>query len=150
MIRQLAENIGKGIVAGLAGTAAMTVASTLEMKVRDRGASTTPADAVAKVFDVEATNEKAKMQWSNVIHWTYGTAWGVARGALDSMGLKGPMASAAHFALVWPAALVMLPSLDVTPPPNEWGGEELALDALHHAVYALAVGAVYDALDGNS
>jgi hypothetical protein len=39
-IARLADGIGKGLIAGLAGTAAMTIASTLEMKLRGRSAST--------------------------------------------------------------------------------------------------------------
>ena len=34
MITRLAEGVGKGLFAGLAGTAAMTLVSTLEMKAR--------------------------------------------------------------------------------------------------------------------
>ena len=147
MITRLAEGVGKGLFAGLAGTAAMTLVSTLEMKARGREASTTPVDAVSKVFDIEPVDEDARMRLSNITHWAYGTAWGAARGVISAAGLKGHAATAAHFAAVWGAALVMLPALKVAPPPNEWGAKELALDALHHAVYAAATGAVYEALD---
>jgi hypothetical protein len=37
----------------------------------------------------------------------------------------------------------MLPALDVAPPSIFWGKEEIALDAFHHAVYALASGIAY-------
>ncbi len=145
MLTRLSENIGKGLVAGLAGTALMTLSSTLEMKGRGRPASMTPAAAVEKVFDIEADNDAARERLSDLAHWAYGTSWGVARGVLDTVGIRGTTASAIHFALVWGAALVMLPALKVTPPVNEWGGEEIAYDALHHAVYAFGTGAVYDA-----
>jgi hypothetical protein len=48
----VAEAVGKGLFAGAAGTAAMTVSSTLEAKLRGRGMSTTPAQAATKVLDV--------------------------------------------------------------------------------------------------
>lgn len=41
--------IGRGLLAGVVGTAAMTVSSTLEAKASGRGSSTTPADAVGVV-----------------------------------------------------------------------------------------------------
>ena len=36
---RVALAVGRGLLAGLAGTAAMTVSSTVEMKIDDRGAS---------------------------------------------------------------------------------------------------------------
>jgi hypothetical protein len=44
-IGDIAANVGKGLFAGVAGTAMMTVSSTLEMKLSGRGASQTPAEA---------------------------------------------------------------------------------------------------------
>jgi hypothetical protein len=57
---QLATTIGRGLVAGVAGTAAMTVSSTVEAKLRHRAFSTAPADAAAKVLGIkEFTDESA-------------------------------------------------------------------------------------------
>jgi hypothetical protein len=42
---------------------------------------------------------------------------------------------------------VMLPVLGVTPPLTEWGAKELAIDALHHLVYAGATGVAYSLID---
>ena len=53
-ITQLAEAIGKGVVAGVAGTAAMTVSSTVEARLRRRAFSTAPADAAAKVLGISS------------------------------------------------------------------------------------------------
>ncbi len=44
---RVANSIGKGSVAGIAGTAAMTVSSTLEAKLRHRAPSTAPARGAA-------------------------------------------------------------------------------------------------------
>jgi hypothetical protein len=41
----------------------------------------------------------------------------------------------------------MLPALEVAPPLTEWGAKEIAVDALHHLVYAAATGAAYSLLD---
>ena len=138
--------MGRGAAAGVVGTAAMTLSSTLEAKLRNRGASSAPADAAGKVLGVEPKNPEGEQRFSNVAHWGYGTGWGVARGLLGRTGLSPGPATAAHLALVWGTAAVMLPALDVAPPAWRWGGEEVAIDLVHHSVYAGATGLAYEAL----
>ncbi len=146
-IGDVAAAFGKGLFAGVAGTAAMTVSSTLEMKLRNRGASSAPADAAAKVLGVEPVDEEARARFSNLVHWGYGTAWGGARGLVAAAGLSGTRATAVHLGMLWGSEQVMLPALKVAPPLTEWGAKEIAVDALHHMVYAAATGAAYSLLD---
>ena len=143
----VAAAVGKGLFAGVAGTAAMTASSTLEAKLRGRGASSTPAQAAQKVLGVEPIDEGSEARFSNLVHWGYGTVWGGARGLLAAAGLSGPTATAAHLGAVWGSEQIMLPALDVTPPLTEWGVEEIAIDALHHLVYATTTGLAYSYLD---
>jgi hypothetical protein len=117
-IGDVASNIGKGLFAGLAGTAAMTVSSTLEMKLSGRAASETPAQAAEAVLNVEPKDEDSTARFSNLVHWGYGTGWGGVRGLLASAGLSGPLATAAHLGLVWGAEQVVLPALDVSAPSS--------------------------------
>lgn len=143
----LATTIGKGLVAGVAGTAAMTVSSTFEAKLRGREFSTAPAKAAQKLLGIkEFTSPAAEARFSNLVHWSYGTGWGVARAVFGRM-LGTKAADAAHFGAVWGSALVMLPALDVAPPAWTWGAEEVAIDALHHAIYVTATGLAYELLD---
>ena len=144
---EIAASVGKGLFAGVAGTAAMTVSSTLEMKIRDRQASNTPAKAAGKVLGVEPTGESEQARFSNLVHWGYGTSWGAVRGLIDAAGLEGKEAAAAHFLAVWGSEQVMLPALGVAPPFWQWGAKEVAIDAFHHLVYAGATGVAYVALD---
>ncbi len=143
----LAGAVGRGLFAGAAGTAAMTVSSTLEMKLRGRPASSAPATAASKVLGVEPTGEKEKERFSNFVHWGYGTGWGAARGVLGTLGLSGTGATVAHFGAVWGSEQVMLPALDVAPPFWTWGAKEVAIDAFHHFVYVAATSAAYELLD---
>ncbi|MDQ3497690.1 MAG: hypothetical protein M3514_09315 [Actinomycetota bacterium] len=113
-IGDVAADFGKGLFAGAAGTAAMTVSSTLEMKLSGRGASQTPAQAAEEVLGVEPEDEETEAQFSNLVHWGYGTGWGGVRGLLASAGLSGPVATAAHLGLVWGAEQVVLPMLNVS------------------------------------
>ena len=141
---KVASSIGKGLVAGFAGTAAMTISSTLEARLRGREPSTAPARATAKALGIASFEDAvAQARFNDLSHWGYGTGWGIVRGLLDASGLPPRQATAAHGAAVWGSAQVMLPALDVAPPSIFWGKEEIALDAFHHAVYALASGIAY-------
>jgi hypothetical protein len=145
----VANSIGKGVVAGVVGTAAMTISSTLEAKLRGRAPSSAPARATAKVLGIkEFEDEIAEARFNDLSHWGYGTSWGVLRGLLDAAGLSPRAATAAHGAVIYGAAQVTLPALDVAPPSVFWGKEEVAIDAFHHLVYAVATGAAYAALNG--
>jgi hypothetical protein len=145
---KLARAIGKGVVAGLAGTAAMTVSSTLEAKLRGRAFSDAPARATAKVLGIkEFEDARAKSRFSDLSHWGYGTTWGVARAIMREFGLGPRLATPAHFAAIWGSALVTLPALDIAPPVVFWKKEEIAIDVFHHLVYAAAAGIAYELLD---
>lgn len=146
-IGDVAADFGKGLFAGVAGTAAMTVSSTLEMKLSGRPASQTPAQAAEAVLQVEPKDEESEAQFSNLVHWGYGTGWGAVRGLLASTGLSGPVATAAHLGLVWGAEQVVLPALDVSAPVFKYGAKATATDLLHHTVYAAATGLAYSYLD---
>jgi hypothetical protein len=146
-IGDVASDVGKGLFAGLAGTAAMTVSSTLEMKLSGRDASQTPAEAAEAVLNVEPKDEESEARFSNLVHWGYGTGWGAVRGLLASAGLSGPAATAAHLGLVWGAEQVVLPALNVSAPVFKYGGKATATDLLHHVVYASATGIAYSYLD---
>jgi hypothetical protein len=142
------NTIAKGLLAGLAGTAAMTVSSTIEQKLRGREPSSAPADAAAKVLGIhDFPSQRAKSAFGNAVHWTYGTSWGAVRGLLGGLGLSPVAATAVHFAAVWGSEQLTLPALGVAPPLTEWGAEEIAIDVFHHIVYVSATGAAYEALE---
>ena len=142
---RFAGAIGRGLLAGAAGTAAMTVSSTLEAKLRGRPPSTAPARATAKVLGIKAfEDDLAAARWSDLSHWGYGTGWGVVRGLLGLLPLRARTASALHGGAVWGSAQITLPALEIAPPSIFWGAREIAIDAFHHAVYATATGAAHE------
>jgi hypothetical protein len=146
----VAASVGKGLFAGAVGTAAMTVSSTIEAELRHRGSSSAPSDAAGKVLGVQPRNPAGKARFSNVVHWTYGTSWGAARGLLHSAGLDGHPATGAHFVAVWGSEQLMLPALDVAPALWKSEVKEVAIDAFHHAVYVFATGLAFAALEQRS
>lgn len=144
----LASSIGKGLVAGFVGTAAMTVSSTLEAKIRHRAASSAPARATAKVLGIkEFEDDIAAARFNDLSHWGYGTGWGVVRGLLGATGMSPKAATAAHGAAIWGSAQITLPALEVAPPFIFWGKREVAIDVFHHTVYAAATGLAYRLID---
>ena len=143
----LATAIGRGLVSGLAGTAAMTISSTVAARLRGRAFSTAPARATAKALGIrEFDSDLARARWNDLSHWGYGTGWGILRGLLGVTGLTPRAATVTHGAAIYGAAQVTLPALDVVPPSIFWGAKEIAIDAFHHMVYAAVTGAAHTAL----
>ena len=147
-IKSVAEAAGKGLAAGMIGTAAMTVSSTLEAKLRGREFSTAPAKAATKALGIETFDDgEAYARFSTLVHWGYGTGWGVVRGLLRTVGVSPKLATPAHFAALWGSALYTLPKYQVAPPITEWEGEDVAIDVFHHLVYVTATAVAYELLD---
>lgn len=145
------QGIGDGLVAGAVGTAAMTLSSTIEMKSRGREPSSVPARAAAKVLGVEPVGERERERFATIVHWGYGTGWGAVRGLMGALGARGMPAAALFFMIVWTTELVTLPALDIgVPPVSRWGAEEIAVDALHHLVYAAATSTACDLLEARA
>jgi len=131
-MRRALSLIGKGLVAGAAGTVAMTVSQAIDQKIRGREPSTAPAEALENVTGIDPDTRRGEQRLNQATHFAYGTAWGVPRALLGLTGLPGPAATLLHFVAVQGAAMVMLPAVDVAPPPTEWGAEEIGIEAFHH------------------
>jgi hypothetical protein len=148
MLARIANGIGKGVLAGFAGTAAMTASSTIEAKLRGRPFSTAPAKAATRALGIETFDDgEAYGRFSNLVHWGYGTGWGVARGVMRALGLGPRLATGAHFATLWGSALYTLPKYEVAPPVIEWAAEDVAVDVFHHLVYVGATALAFELLD---
>ncbi|ARS35565.1 hypothetical protein [Pontibacter actiniarum] len=143
---RVAGAIGKGLVAGLIGTAAMTIAQMVEMQLTGRGASNTPYKAAKKVFGVKAKDKESKKTISNLMHVAYGATWGVPRALMAEFGVDGASGTMAHFGAVWGTELTVMPSLHVMKPVTEWKPKAISEDMLFHSIYAVATGLAADAL----
>jgi hypothetical protein len=142
-IGRIAAAAGKGAVAGAAGTAAITASQLIESRVRDREPSTAAAEAVEHVLEIDPRHGKAEQKLNNVAHFGYGTAWGVPRGLLGAFGLGTMPATLLHFLGVQAAAMIVVPKTTDSPPVTKWPKRELAIETLHHLVYAATAGVVY-------
>jgi hypothetical protein len=142
---RVAIALGRGLLAGVAATAAMTVASTAEMKLRGRPPSTAPADVAGRLLGVKP-RKRAGNRFATVAHAVSGVALGTMRGLLDVAGVRGAAAPAAFFAIAWAPDLLLVPAAGAAPPPWRWGAAEVAISAAHHVAYAAAGETTYRAL----
>ena len=146
ILKNVGTAIGVGLIAGLAGTIAMTICQKIEMEITGRKASSTPANAVREVFDIKPVTESKTQEVANKIHWVYGTSLGMVRGMISLFGLSGLAANSIFFATAWGNELFMLPYLRVAPPITKETPEAIGKDALFHFVYAFSAGLVFDAI----
>lgn len=150
-INKVLNLLGRGMLAGLIGTIAMTASERLEMALSGRQASQVPGRVGAHLLpgkDPTSSSEVGRL--NGPVHWVHGISMGALRAALDAAGLRGLQASAAHFALLWGGDAALYRALGITDLPWRWDADELAVDVLHKGVYAAVTGAVYDALSSRN
>lgn len=116
------------------------------MKITKRKPSDALAKAVKKTLHIEPLKGNKK-QFSNEVHYVYGTSWGVVRGLLSLVGLTGFAATSVHLAAILGTTITIEPELDIAPPVTQWKPKDIAIDIFHHAVYAIVAGIVFDAID---
>jgi len=143
-----AHHLGRGLVASVAGTAAMTVSSTVEMRLRGRPPSDAPGRAAAGLLRVRVDDDPATGRLARLGHVLTGVSLGAARGVVGAAGVREPTASAVFLPISLLPDAVGLSVLGLAPPPWRWGAIDLAVSVGHHAVFALATGAAYAALEG--
>ena len=135
-VGEAVKDLGKGLAAGAAGTAVMTAAQMLEMKLENRSGSNAPAEAAEKVLHLQPKTERQEALLNNAVHIGTGLSWGLARSAISLLGVRGPVAIPLHFGLVWGAELVALPALGLSPPITQWSRKQVAMDLIFHGLYA--------------
>lgn len=136
-VRIAAERLGAGLVAGVAGTAAITASATIEMRMRGRPPSRAPLEVAERLLNVRAEGDGARL--AAIAHGTTG----VGLGAL--CGLSGATSPRSLFAASMLPELVLVPALTEVEAPWRWSTRELAISAGHHVAYALAAAAAFRA-----
>ena len=141
-----ATMIGRGVLAGLAGTVVMTAFQKLvEMPLTHRETSYAPADFAERILPVHPSTpqERDRLNWAT--HFALGGMWGTAYGVAASAGLRGPRAVAVVFAGVYTGDVLLNTALGLYH-PTRWTGREWAIDVVDKYVQALATGVVFDHL----
>jgi hypothetical protein len=139
------RGVGRGLAAGAIGTAAMTGAQTLYLKAQGSEGSDTPAQAARTIWHKLTGREVPEERMgllNNVMHWAYGTGWGVVLGlGRERLDLPTLPQGLLFGTLVWAWSLVELPALGLAPPPWEYDVASIAPDLGFHLVYGLGAAA---------
>jgi hypothetical protein len=141
----LARSLGTGLLAGLAGTAAMSLSNRLEERVLGRHSFEPPAETAKKALGIERfETPAAEARFDTLARWGYGAGWGLLHGALRAVGVRPVAAGLGLHGAVWGSALALLPAHDVAPPVFMRPRRDVAAELWHHVVYAAATGIAYE------
>lgn len=142
----------RSVVAGTAGTAAMTLAYATERRLRrnhrgslDYDDSLVPGQIVASIMHLGHVTDREENELGLALRWGYGSVFGIWHGLLHRR-FQEPWASAIFGATLMSATLSLFPLLGRTPPPWRWPPDVMTTAVGTHVAYVAAAGATDDAL----
>lgn len=150
----------RSVVAGTAGTAALTLVYETERRLRRHAAqrldsddsvdldyddSLVPGQIVAAVMHLPHVTAREEQELGMLLRWGYGSAFGVWHGTLRRR-LPEPWAAVGFGATLMTATLTLFPLLGRTPPPWRWPADVVATCIGTHAAYVSAVASVDNSL----
>jgi hypothetical protein len=142
----------RSVIAGAAGTAAMSAAYAAEHRMRpqvegslDYDDSLVPGQIVASVLRLGDVGDRGDAELGMALKWGYGSAFGLWHGILRRF-LPEPWAALTFGATLMTATFTLFPVLGRTPPPWRWPPDVLATSLATHAAYVTAVAVVDEAL----
>src|SRR3954454_15235530 len=83
----------RGLVAGLVGVAAMTVAEKVEQVFTQRPNSYVPAHTLERLLRLPHKPDKERLFLNWAMHWGQGIILGPVRGLMAERGIRGPVGS---------------------------------------------------------
>jgi hypothetical protein len=137
---------GRGVLAGLAGVAAMTLGEKLEQAITHRPNSYVPGRTLKTLLGQHPGDGDQSVVWNHAMHWGTGAVVGALRGVWATLGLRGVRANAAHTVVRLAVDQTLENGTGVGAPPHTWPLGEQVVDVLHKAVYSFVTGAVADLL----
>jgi hypothetical protein len=149
-------DLARSVLAGTAGTAALTLSYALERRLRpdttgplDYDDSIVPGQIVVSVLHLPHVSARGDEEIGLALRWSYGSAFGIWHGLLRRR-LQEPWASLAFGATLMSATFSLFPLLGRTPPPWRWPRGFLATSCATHVAYVLAVAVTDDRLRSSS
>ena len=140
----------RSVLAGTAGTAALTAAYALERRVRsnhhgqlDYDDSLVPGQIVANIIHLPHVTAREERDLGLTLRWSYGSVFGIWHGLLRRR-IPEPWASAAFGGTLMSATFSLFPLLGRTPPPWRWPADVMATSVGTHVAYVVAAAAVDD------
>jgi hypothetical protein len=152
--------LARGMLAGLAGTAALSAYQAASARKKPPADARQPASweeapAPAQVgyrflegmFRRDVSPSRSGTM-ANIVHWLYGTAWGGVYGLFEGTAEVNPLAAGTAFgSVVFANAYVALPAMGIYDEPWEHDPKTLAKDWSYHLVYGLTAAAAFRALE---
>lgn len=140
----------RSVVAGTAGTAALTLSYAAERRLRPRHRgpldyddSLVPGQIVASIMHLPHVTAREDNDLGLALRWGYGSAFGLWHGFLHRR-IREPWASAIFGGTLMSATFSLFPLLGRTPPPWRWPADVMATCLGTHAAYVTAVASVDD------
>ena len=146
----------RGLVAGVAGTAAMTAWQELSSRLQGGQESGAPPPAdpweaapapakVARKFATDVLGRDVSPDriglLTNVMHWGTGIGWGVGYAVAQRVLPGGTLRKGlAWGSTVWAASYAQLVPMGIYEPPWKYPPDVLALDLSYHLVYGVGTG----------
>jgi hypothetical protein len=143
----------RSVLAGTAGTAALTLAYAGERRLRSRHRgpldyddSLVPGQIVASVLHLPHVTGREERDLGLGLRWSYGSGFGLLHGLLRRK-VGDPWASVIFGSTLMSATLSLFPLLGRTPPPWRWPPDVMATSVGTHVAYVLAVAATDDTMN---
>ncbi len=138
----------RSVVAGSAGTLALTLAYATERRVRrrhrgqlDYDDSLVPGQIVASIMHLPHVTDREENELGLALRWGYGSVFGIWHGILHRR-FSEPAASTLFGTTLMSATVTLFPLLGRTPPPWRWPKDVMATSLATHIAYVVAVAAV--------
>jgi len=131
------------------GTMFMTVSQEIEIRLRRRSISHSPAVAVFKILhlDFNVLSKHAKVFWSYATHFAYGTFWGWPLALFVFFNIPDPkLVLAVYYIVILVQGWTVLPLVGIMGPPWTWGIKSVLIEMVHKAVFAAVTVAVFSLL----
>ncbi|HEX8339875.1 MAG TPA: hypothetical protein VF624_03105 [Tepidisphaeraceae bacterium] len=136
----------KGLLAGAAGVAAMTLAEKIEQSFTQRPNSYVPAHTLERLAGLEHKPDAQRLALNHTMHWGQGILLGVVRAFMARSGWQGAVPSFIFTALRLTSDQVLENATGVGAPPWTWPKDEQRIDVIHKSVYGFVTGFVADQL----
>jgi hypothetical protein len=142
--RSLTASVGRGVVAGLAGSIVMSAFQKfIEMPITGREDSYAPASLAEKLLPVHPKSPQARKRLNWVAHFAIGAMWGAGYGVAAYAGLRGLRAVAAVFGTLYTGDVLFNTAIGLAQ-PKSWSRQDWAVDLTDKLVLTQATGAVFD------
>ncbi|HET9073665.1 MAG TPA: hypothetical protein VFN48_03730 [Solirubrobacteraceae bacterium] len=147
----------RSVLAGSAGTAALSGAYAVERAARrsprstplDYDDSDVPGRIVVNILHLGQVSEREDRELATALRWSYGSLFGLLHGVMRRR-VREPGASVGFAATLLAMTFSLFPLLGRTPPPWRWSRGYVVTCLFTHTAYVAAVGVVDDALRDQS